>query len=382
MGRFFLFIISAGILLSHNCLAQLPASQKVELVFCLDLSASTNGLIDRMRDHLWDYTYLFSKCNPQPDYRIGLVGFSRPSFKRETGYVKVLKDLTYDLESLSNTMYGLKTSVEKGDQYVAHALLTCSHSISWSEDTNALKVVFVVGNGMPNLGGGDYKKAAEELAARGIVVFPIYCNTKSTITEVKAWEEIAEAGKGRLSFLTIKNNYYPDLDTLNIKRLFDLQKKLNDTYIYYGPSGSERWNMMSEQDRNSYRSNAEGFIYRSMFKISSLYQGRNSSWDLVDYYTSRGSINNLQLDPKQLSAETRNLQPADLSKLIIQKKIERLQRIPEIRRMTSEWEKKNEEHPVEKKMQTLDLITTGILKDLMQKKGYVCPMEKQEETTK
>jgi len=382
MGRFFLIVVFLCVQVNTTCKGQQPVSRKLDVVFCLDLSASTNGLIDRFRDHLWDYTNLFSQCDPQPDYRIGLIGFSRPSFKRETGYVKVLKDLTYDLESLSKIAYDLKSSVEKGDQYVAHALLTGSRSISWSEDTSTIKVLFVVGNGMPNLGGGDYKKAAEELAAKGVVLFPIYCNTKSTAAEVKSWEEIAEVGKGKLSFLTIKNNYYTDVDTLNIKRLFDLQKKLSETYIYYGALGAERWNMMNEQDRNSYRSNAEGFIYRCAFKISPLYQGRNSSWDLVDYYTSFGSINNLQLDPKQLLPEAQKLQKADINKLIVQKKIERHQLIPKIKGVTAEWEKKNKEQPIEKKMQTLDTITTSILKELMQKKGYVCAAEQQKETTK
>jgi hypothetical protein len=346
----------------------------VDIVFCLDLSASTNGLIDRLRDHLWDITYLFSKCSPSVEYRIALVGFSRPSFKRETGYVKVLKDLSTDLDILSKTMYDLKTSIEKGDQYVSHALQTCLSSISWSDDTTAAKMVFLIGNGNPDQGGGDAGKMAAELAAKHIKVYTIYCLTNSGVAEQRRWEQIAEAGGGKSYQISLSLKHYTDMGSFKTNSLFELHRKLNETYLYYGPIGKQRKLIITEQDKNVYLANAEGFVYRSIFKASSLYQGHNSSWDLVDYYSTRGSISQLQLDPKLMCEELKNLNDVERNKAIVQKKVERIQLLYQIKEMHAGFEKEQAQNGKEKKMQTLDVITTTVLQEILHEKGYVCNM--------
>jgi hypothetical protein len=209
MQRFFFLILIFFFVPASRPLAQANAAGRIEVVFCLDLSGSTNGLIDRFRDHFWDYTYALSKCTPQVTYRFGVVGFSRPSFRRETGYVKVLKDLTTDMEAVGKELFELKTSVEKGDQMVGHALTACGKNISWSEDSSVVKILYVVGNGMVNEGGTDFRKAAQELQAGGIIVNTLYCNTKTMSNlEVSGWKEIAEIGKGYFSSFSVRSNYY------------------------------------------------------------------------------------------------------------------------------------------------------------------------------
>src|SRR6476620_9787998 len=93
----------------------------VDIVFCLDLSGSTNGIVDRMRNHIWDYVHLFSNCTPRADFRIGFVGFARPSYGKENYYVKVISDLTHDIEGLTHELLKMRTQIEKGDQFVGPA---------------------------------------------------------------------------------------------------------------------------------------------------------------------------------------------------------------------------------------------------------------------
>ena len=380
MNRFVFLLLTIFSLTATKSISQTTVPYRVEIVFCLDLSGSTNGLIDRIRDHFWDYTYLLSKCNPQATYRIGVVGFSRPSFKREKGYVKVLKDLTTDMESIGKEIFDLKTSIEKGDQMVGHALLTCGKDISWSQDSSVLRVLFIVGNGLVNQGGTDFRKAAEDLQATGITVNALYCNTRTfSSREVNGWKEIAELGKGYFSTFSVTSKYYASLGDFNISRLHDLNDSLNNTYIYYGVNGKERWQTMADQDRKIYFSNPEGYIFRSSFKISPLYQKRNSSWDLVDLLGLKGDVRPEEYDPAFLPEEFRRMKEEDFKKVVIQNRIERTRLIHEIKTLIGEKEQKETaDKPLqEKNMQSFDLITLKILNMLLEKKGYVCDRKPQ-----
>ena len=73
----------------------------LDIVFCLDLSGSTNGLIDDVREQLWKIINQAHELEPVPDLRIGVIGFSRPSFGKEKAYVKVLSNLTNDFDFVS-----------------------------------------------------------------------------------------------------------------------------------------------------------------------------------------------------------------------------------------------------------------------------------------
>lgn len=70
----------------------------LDIVFCLDLSGSTNGLVDDVREELWTIINQVHAFDPAPELRIGIIGFSRPSFGKENAYVKVLSDLTTDFD--------------------------------------------------------------------------------------------------------------------------------------------------------------------------------------------------------------------------------------------------------------------------------------------
>src|SRR5215510_10211146 len=59
---------------------QLPP---IDIVFCVDLSGSTNGIIEHLRNNIWHFIHEMENLEPVPDYRIGFIGYSRPSFGKE-----------------------------------------------------------------------------------------------------------------------------------------------------------------------------------------------------------------------------------------------------------------------------------------------------------
>src|SRR6266513_211687 len=83
------------------CRAQSSQPPPIDIVFCIDLSGSTNGIIEHLRNHLWHFVHELEQLEPQANFRFGFMGYSRPSFGKDNFYVKVIRDLSYDNELLS-----------------------------------------------------------------------------------------------------------------------------------------------------------------------------------------------------------------------------------------------------------------------------------------
>ncbi|MCX6290658.1 MAG: VWA domain-containing protein [Bacteroidetes bacterium] len=352
----------------------------VEIVFCIDLSASTNGILDRFRDHLWDYVHFFDQCSPKGNFKIGFVAFSRPSYKRENSYVKVIQDLSDDYESLSHELLQIKSTIEKGDQFVGAALTVCAKNISWSKDSGALKIVFLVGNGMANTGEVGYEKPAMELAAKGVIINSIYCLEPASAFEKRGWERIAEIGNGKFNIIDIKNVYYESLHGFDIDKFHSLNKKFNDTYLYYGKGGFTHWRLQCQEDDYMYTYNTEGYRYRVQYKLSNHYQQKNSDWDLVDlHYKDAEQV--YRQDRLTMPDTLKNMTSEDIRAFVIFNKYQRKLLARKITRMITEREEKEkaEGRIVKKTMNTLDIISINTLRDLLVEKGYILPEESSEE---
>src|SRR5665213_1337893 len=81
-------------LIGVNAKSFSQSMKKIDIALCLDLSGSTNGLIDKFREGIWDIVNEVNKLSPAPEVRIGLVAYGRPSYGKSTDYVKVMYDLT------------------------------------------------------------------------------------------------------------------------------------------------------------------------------------------------------------------------------------------------------------------------------------------------
>ncbi len=347
------------------------SEKPVDVVFCIDLSASTNGILDRFRDHLWDYVHLFDKCSPSANFRIGFVAFSRPSYQRENSYVKVIQDLTEDFESMSHELLRIKSTIEKGDQFVGAALNVCMRNISWSKDPNALKVVFLVGNGKASTGELDYERAAEELASKGVIINSVYCLEPAAAFEKRGWEKIAEIGGGKFSTIQIKNVYYESIHGFDLDKFHALNQKFNNTYLYYGKGGFTKWRLQCQEDVHMYTCNTEGYRYRTQYKISTRYQQKNSDWDLIDLHYKDPSLL-YQLDRLTMSDTLKNMPFEDIRSFVIFNKYQRKLLIKKMTQMMDEKEKRDKEEGriFEKTMNTLDVLSIKILKDLLKQKGF------------
>lgn len=342
--------------------AQVKTGPPVDVVFCLDLSGSSNGLIDHFRDHLWDFWYFFSQCSPSPDFKFGIVAYARFSYGKNTGYTKVLKNLGTDFEVLSNILYRIPSRTEKGDQYVGSALNTCLKEINWSKDPSAKKIIFLVGNGDVTTGPDDIDIVVDKLVNQNIVVNAIYCKAPGEKKAINGWQTLAQKSKGKIETISLRNIYFDSPGGFDMQKFRVLNKKFNSTYLYYGKGGRGRYKIMQDADNHIYVRNTEGYRYRTLYKASPDYQRKNDSWDLVDLYY-KNPVAFMDVDRKLLNDSCRKMNKTQLKSYIIYKKYERKKVSGMMEKMVHDKRQYDlVTGGAEKKMPTLDVISLEMMR--------------------
>jgi hypothetical protein len=254
--------------------------QKKDVVFCLDLSASTNGLIYDISNNLWHFINYNLHSSPESELKIGIVGYGRPSFGARSDYVKVISDFTDNYDYLSEELFNLKINVEKGDQMVGSALYTACKRMSWGK--NSKKVIFLFGNGSVANGSVNYLEACGIANDKNITVYPVYCVQRNVVAhELMGYKTIADKTGGHYNTMLLSHSALSNRLSNDALWLKDLNDSLNNTYLYYSKDGAERYKMMLDADKNSIEMNEEHFYSRCAYKISDHYQFKCAEWDLI-----------------------------------------------------------------------------------------------------
>ncbi len=317
------------------------SANEVDLVFCMDLSGSTNGLIPDFQNKIWQVVNEIYRLKPTPKLRIGLIGFSRPSFGRENGYVKVLCHLGGDVDRVAYELGSLKPAVEKGDQYVG-AALEMAGRMDWTTHPKALRVIYLIGNGTVNAGGLNYRLTCENLLKRNIFINTIYCFQKSIIpAEIPGWKSIADNTGGAHYVYQIQMLSPGKKTENNINSLVLLNEQLNKTYIYYGENGKGRMKKQLETDKISLNSGEIYFYNRVLSKITDPFQSCQSGWDLINYVRVSGPRLD-RIEHAFLPDSLQSLDPGKLEKLVMEKKDERSRIIREIINNVPKWGMENQ----------------------------------------
>jgi hypothetical protein len=280
-----------------------------EIAIVADLSGSTNGLLDDLRDNLWNLINNFNRSNPETELRLGFVGFSRGSFGIENDFVRPLADLTTHYDFISYELFRLVSNVEKGDQYVGAALKTTINNLSWSKDKATKKMILLFGNSRADLGHVDYNDAVQAAISKGIVINSIYCVRQDTDPRILSkWHSIADGTGGALFKYQITRRSPNKNFTTGAQRLIDLNNNLNDTYISFNKTSADVQNKMIAADINSLQMSERFFISRCLFKISGNYQSFLNKHDLVSIYAKTGAlpVYNRNYLPKELKEVSEN----------------------------------------------------------------------------
>lgn len=310
--------------------------KRIEVAFCLDLSGSTNGLLEDFRNHLWHFVNSFYRNNSQADLQIGVVGFSRPRFGEENDYVSILSELTDHYDFVSYQLYELTATVEKGDHFVGSALYATVSELNWSKGNDSKKIVFLFGNGRVDLGRYDFREACDMAVQKNIIVYPVYISRLiSNSNDLPGWSTIAEITGGKFSTMQVTKRTPLKFHSLASEYLLEMNNNLNDTYVYFTCEGAFRHHEMVEADINSTRMHEQFFYARCKYKVSDQYQSICSEWDLVSQVKNNNQILS-ELDNRYLPDQLKDATRDEISEVLKIKSDRREHLISKIKAMTYE----------------------------------------------
>jgi Mg-chelatase subunit ChlD len=349
-----------------------PAGQPVDVVICLDVSGSMNGLVDSAKIKLWDLVNDLNKVRPTPRLRVALYSYGHTSYDPRAGWIRKEADLTEDLDTIYQKLNAL--TIRGGTEYVTRVCRDAIEQQKWSDDPKALKIIFVCGNEPADQDKQVKIPEVAELARkRGIIINPIFCGPTSH-RDAETWKELAKLAGGRYASIDMNRNVVASVATPFDKELNDLGGKLNTTYLAYGKEGAQALANQKAQDTNAEKAAPAAGAARAATKGGALY--RNDRWDLVDRMKNDPSFDVKKVPVEELCDELKKLTPEEREKFVKEQmaKREAIQKqIAELGQKRDAYireESKKNQSSAEK---ALDDALRGILRDQAAEKGIKVP---------
>lgn len=310
----------------------------LQVVFVLDISSSTGGILQAIQDNFWEINNEISRLKPQPELKIAIIGMGRPSFKQENAYVSIISDFTDDIDYVAGQLFQFKDLRAKGKVNVGDGIYNAVKKLSWSDDPKAIKLGFLVGNGSID-NGYDCNKACGMAVERGITLNMLYLQTYiSSNPEIPVWKNLADTchsqffniGLNATSKIVFEKNYDNDL-------LLEAIEMMNTTYVPYGKEGKERIENRNDLDFKASLVGEMTLEARGFFKATDLYQGKNHSWDLVDL-SMKKDIDYSTIDRKYLVEDLQEMSDTELKQYVDEKRYERQEYVTIIKMLTTKRE--------------------------------------------
>lgn len=287
----------------------------IEAVFVLDTTGSMSGLIDAAKEKIWSIASTMATAEQAPEIRIGLVGY------RDRGdvYVTKITDLSSNLDSVYTTLMGFQAGGGgDGPESVNKALYDAVHNISWSQNDETYKVIFLIGDAPPHM---DYRwevKYPETIKfakQAGIIVNTIQAGEdKQTLDQ---WQQIAQLGMG--SYLQVgQAGNAVAIATPFDNELAALSRELDGTKLYYGSRErqAEQTATAEETDKVLATASPAARARRAVFNVSESgkFNFRGDA-ELIDDIAS-GLVDLATMDKDELPESFQALAPEEQEVLI------------------------------------------------------------------
>ncbi len=240
---------------------------------------------------------------------MALFEYGNDSLRGSEGYLRMVSDLTADLDLISEKLFGLTTN--GGDEYCGEVIGRAVDRLSWSGSDDVLKVIYIAGNEPFDQGHTSYKGSALRAVRKGIVVNTIFCGSFDEGVAT-FWKDGAVRAEGR--YMSIDQDAaVEDIVTPFDADIIRLGEELNGTYVAYGREGEASKSRQVAQDENAAVMGAATSVQRSVAKAQEAYT--NERWDLADAVQS-GSVKVAAMKDDELPPEMRKMTPAERQKYV------------------------------------------------------------------
>jgi len=353
-----------------------PEDNPIDVVLCLDVSGSMDGLINSAKLQLWNIVLELSRLKPTPKLRVGLYSYGASHYDPARGWVRKEVDLTEDLDEVYGALFGLRTN--GGEEYVARVTKAALEEQKWSKHPHALRLIFVCGNEPVNQDQSVSLKDVAALAKKqDVIINTIYCKYGRD-HEIPDWEAFATACNGR--HINIDQNKAVRLEVVKTEydeQILKLGEQLNQTYVAYGREGQNRLQNQLRQDFNARSASAPGAVPqaaldRTVVKATDLYQ--NAHWDLVDRLRNDKNFDINQLKEDELPAELKALKPEERLNYLNKKAEQRAALQKQIQELNAKRQKKIAEEMAKRVKndgeKAFDEALKAIIREQAQAKGF------------
>ncbi|MFD2564114.1 vWA domain-containing protein [Aquimarina rubra] len=317
-----------------------PDTRNIQVALLLDTSNSMDGLIDQAKAQLWEIVneLSYAKCGHYKiKLQIALYEYGNDRLPSQEGYIRQVLPFSDDLDEISKELFALTTN--GGNEYCGKVINTSINQLDWKKNNDHLKLIFIAGNEPFTQGPVNYKDAAIDAKEKDITINTIFCGNYKQGIETK-WKNGADLTNGEYS--AIDHNR----ETIHIATPYDdiilqLNRRLNNTYIYYGNEGSKKMSLQAEQDSNARSYSPANAVSRTVSKSSGFY--KNKSWDLVDAVEDE-NFEIEEVEKEELPQELKGKSKTELKQYIAEKGNERKevqQKIQELNKKRIEYIKNN-----------------------------------------
>jgi hypothetical protein len=345
----------------------------IDVVICLDVSNSMDGLIASAKAKLWDIVNDLGKIKPTPNLRVGLYSYGHNNYPRDRGWVRKDVDLTTDLDSVYQKLNGLTTF--GGEEYVARVCRDAITEQKWADGKKTLKMIFVCGNEPADQDKQVHLKDVAQMALKkDIIINTIYCGPANH-PETKGWRDFAVMAEGRFTSIDQQGGTVA-IATPQDKKLAELSMQLNTTYVAYGREEMRREKALNQaaQDANAAKLAPSVSAARATSKGSALY--RNSDWDLVDKLKDDPKFDITKVPEKELCEELRKLKPEERVKYVkdrLNKRLALQKEITELSKQRDQYVKEEMKKKAKKGDKAFDEAVRSSLREQAARKGLTIP---------
>lgn len=277
----------------------------VDVVLCLDVSGSMNGLIESAKRKLWDIVNDLGRVKPAPDLRVGLYSYGHTTYDPKKGWVRKEVDLTHDLDAIYQKLFAL--TINGGTELVARVCRDAVEEQKWSEDKNALKIIFVCGNESADQ---DKQVALQQVAtnalAKSININTIYCGPVAS-RDAAGWKDFARMCDGQFASIDQNRAAVAAVVTPHDKAIAEISAKMSSTYLAFGKDGKDKQANQLRQDSNAQQAGIAVEAARGASKATPLY--RNEGWDLVDRMKREKDFDIRKVPVEELCDEMKKMTP-------------------------------------------------------------------------
>lgn len=295
------------------------AASKVQIALLLDTSNSMDGLIDQAKGKLWAIVNELSQCKKngeEAEIEIALYEYGNDRLIEKEYWIRQVLPFTNDLDNLSERLFKLRT--KGGNEYCGAVIAKSLKDLSWSTDKENLKMIIIAGNESFSQGPVSYEKTIEKAVKKDIIVHTIYCGDYETGVNL-FWKEGAELGNGNYSNIDQEQSI-DYIATPYDEEIFQLNKKLNTTYVAYGSKGKISKLRQEIEDSNAESFSMSNAVDRAVSKASYVY--KSGDWDLVDAYVgNKDLLKNIKQE--DLPSDLKNKSNKEIESFILSKNAER-----------------------------------------------------------